>query len=75
MPRPTINEATLNGDYLQATVWQAVEDGVAEPALALRTYDGSPNGPLIEIKQGDHEILINAETIPDLCKLLKRWIS
>jgi hypothetical protein len=74
MAKPTINEETLNGDYRQATVWQEVDDGVPEQALSIRTYDGGNNKPLVEIRQGEHEILINGETVEALGKLLRSMV-
>lgn len=74
MAKPTINEEILNGDYCQATVWQEVDDGVPEQALSVRTYDGGGNKPLVEIRQGKHEILINGETVDALGKLLRSMI-
>lgn len=74
MAKPTINEETLNGDYRLATVWQEVDEGVPEQALSLRTYDGGGNKPLVEIRQGSHEIMINGETVEALGKLLRSMI-
>lgn len=75
MSKPTINEETLKDNCIQATVWQEVDDGVPEQALLLRTYDnGDSNKPLVEIRQGKHEILINGETVDALGKLLRSMI-
>jgi hypothetical protein len=74
MAKPTINEQLLNGDYCHAIVWQEVEDGVPEQALSIRTYDNGDNKPMIEIRQGENEVLINGETVDALGKLLRSWI-
>ena len=74
MAKPTITEQVLkNGDAI-AVVWQEVDEGVAEQALSIRTYKDSFL-PMIEIRQGDHEILINGETMKELSRLLKRMIG
>lgn len=71
--KPIIDENALSAGHKQATVWQQIEDGLSEPALSLRTWEGGED-KLIEIKQGESEVLINAETIPELCKLMKRLL-
>ena len=67
---PYVNEESLKGDFNQTTIWQEVSDGVPEPAIQLRTYDGE-SAPLIEIRQGKSTVLINGETVPELCRALR----
>lgn len=68
--RPVIELSTLQGgEHIQATLWQEVTEGVAEPALLIRTYcDG-----LIGVQQAEKEILINRETVALLCKTLRNF--
>jgi len=47
-------------------IYQQVGDGVGEPALLVEYYSDS-----VSITQGDDCILINRETVGELCKLLK----
>lgn len=50
-------------------IWQQVdaEFGVGEPAMLVNFYSDT-----VEITQGKGSILINYETLPDLCSLLKQ---
>ncbi len=75
MAKPTINEEFLAGGNIQATVWQEVDNGVAEPALLLRTYDSDSVKPLVSIRQGRQQILINGETVEAIRKLLRSIIQ
>jgi hypothetical protein len=48
-------------------LWQGCnEDMCPEPALAFKLYSG-----MVEIQQGDRGILINLESIPAVCRILK----
>lgn len=75
--KPIIQEYAINSKIHipGATIWQQVEDGVSEQAISARTWDGSPNKRMIELKQGDNEILINGETVEELFKMLRRWLK
>ncbi len=65
------NWETLKGDWRQVTIWQETEDaGVPAPAIQIRTYSG-----VVGIKQGDNEVLLNPETIPVLCKALRKLLA
>lgn len=50
-------------------LWQTgPHNGVAEPALLIKKYIGT-----FEISQGgDHELIVNYETIPELIRLLRK---
>lgn len=64
-----------DGKRCSAMVWQdAGEESVGEPALLVRTYFGSPE-PIIAIQQGDHEILLNAETIGPLFRVIRGMVK
>ena len=74
--KPIIEEHELRGgEYRSAVIWQEVPDGMPEQALQVRSYDGGENANLVEIKQGDDCVLINGETIAELCKLMRRFVS
>jgi hypothetical protein len=87
MKRPIIEETELKEKSLfmlinrglsphrMATIWQQVEDGVAEQAIHARTWDGGDNKPLVELKQGNESILLNGETLRDLAKLIIGWVG
>jgi hypothetical protein len=75
MKKPIIEENTLENEHLTATIWQQVEDGVAEQAIHARTWDGGDNAKLIELKQENGSVLLNGETIRELSKMLIRWIG
>jgi hypothetical protein len=63
MAKPTIKELYKS----PVLVWQDVEEGVGEPAIALDKYND-----ILVFKQADNEVNLNYETIPELCKTLKR---
>ena len=46
-------------------IWQEDEEGIPEKAILVTNFSGSG---LIEIKQGDAEINVNYESIPELIK-------
>jgi len=51
----------------KAVIWQACPDGnLPEPVITLKQYSGG----MVEIKQGDNEILLDASTLRPLAKLL-----
>lgn len=51
----------------KAMIWQACPDGnPPEPAIMLKQYSDG----MVEIKQGDNEILLDASTLRPLAKLL-----
>ena len=49
-------------------IWQNDEEGIPEKAILVTNYEGSG---LIEIKQGQSEIMVNYESIPELMKVMK----
>ena len=49
-------------------IWQEDEEGIPEKAILVTNFSGSG---LIEIKQGDAEINVNYESIPELIKAVK----
>lgn len=49
-------------------IWQECPEAAPEPALAVAVLaDGQ-----IEIQQEDEWIILNRESVPELCKLLKQ---
>lgn len=75
MKRPIIEETELKEKHRMATIWQQVEDGVAEQAIHARTWDGGDNKLLVELKQGNESILLNGETLRDIAKLIIGWVG
>lgn len=73
MAKPTITEPDTTRKC--AVIWQNVDDGVSEQAVVATTYPGEGNVDIICLSQGDHEILLNGETIKDLSRLLLGWLS
>ena len=73
---PTIVEdTTVDGKRCSAVVWQDGDDeSVGEPALLVRTFYGSSE-PIVAIQQNDHEIILNAETVGPLYKLIRGMIK
>lgn len=65
-----IEESELMHGSKSATVWQeAGEEGMPEPALVIRTYsDGT-----LSITQDGSCVLLNAESMKQLTKLLNRF--
>lgn len=65
-----MNETTMIDPSKYAVVmWQGEPQdgqGLAEPALLIEFYSDC-----ISIKQDEDSVVINYESIPDLCKLLK----
>jgi hypothetical protein len=49
-------------------IWQDVKEGIGEPALLLEKYSDT-----ICITQGDDRVIINYETISELCKRLNQF--
>ena len=73
--RRPIREKELGPDMIHTVsnkhaqiVWQGDDEGIPEKALLVTNYAGSA---LIEIKQGQSEILVNYESIPELVKVMK----
>lgn len=70
----TIKELNVSGHIRQATIWQNSEEGIGEPALHVRTWEGDTKSEFIlEIAQGGNEITLNSETIHGIAKLVKKW--
>ena len=59
--------ATVSNKHSQV-IWQEDEEGIPEKAILVRNFYGSG---WIEIKQGQSEILLNYESIPELIKAMK----
>jgi len=59
--------ATVGNKHSQV-IWQEDEEGIPEKAILVTNYAGSA---LIEIKQGQSEIMVNYESIPELIKVMK----
>lgn len=59
--------ATVGSQHSQV-LWQEDEEGIPEKAILVTNYAGSGS---IEIKQGQSEILVNYESIPELIKVMK----
>ena len=59
--------ATVSNKHAQV-IWQEDEGDIPEKAILVTNYAGSG---LIEIKQGQSEILLNYESIPELIKAMK----
>jgi hypothetical protein len=59
--------ATVGNKHSQV-IWQEDEDGIPEKAILVTNYAGSG---LVEIKQGDAEITVNYESIPELMRAMK----
>lgn len=59
--------ATVSNKHSQV-IWQEDEEGIPEKAILVTNYAGSG---LVEIKQGDAEINVNYESIPELVKVMK----
>ena len=58
---------TVSNEHAQV-IWQDDEEGIPEKAILVTNYAGSG---LIEIKQGQSEILLNYESIPELIEAMK----
>lgn len=58
---------TVSNEHAQV-IWQDDEEGIPEKAILVTNFSGSG---LIEIKQGDAEINVNYESIPELMKAMK----
>ena len=59
---------TTIGNKHAQVMWQEDEDGMSERAILVTNYAGSG---VIEIKQGDSEIIVNYESVPELIKVMK----
>lgn len=59
---------TTIGNKHAQVIWQEDEEGIPEKAILVTNYEG---GGMIEIKQGDSEILVNYESVPELIKVMK----
>ena len=59
---------TTVGNKHAQVIWQEDEEGISEKAILVTNYYGSG---LVEIKQGDSEITVNYESIPELIKAMK----
>ena len=59
--------ATVGNKHAQV-IWQEDEEGIPEKAILVTNYPGSG---LIEIKQGESEVSVNYESIPELIKAMK----
>lgn len=59
--------ATVGNKHSQV-IWQEDEEGIPEKAILVTNFYGSG---LIEIKQGESEINVNYESIPELIKAMK----
>ena len=59
--------ATVSNKHSQV-IWQEDEEGIPEKAILVTNFYGSG---LIEIKQGESEINVNYESIPELIKAMK----
>ena len=75
MKKPIIEENLLKHGFRTATIWQQVEDGVAEQAIWARTWEGGENSRLIELKQETGSVLINGETVQELSRMMLRWVK
>ena len=58
---------TVSNEHAQV-IWQDDEEGIPEKAILVTNFSGSG---LIEIKQGDAEINVNYESIPELIAAMK----
>jgi hypothetical protein len=68
--KPHVEElGTTKGGVSRAFIWQDCDDGVAEPALLWADY---PSSRMVELRQGQATILINYETINELCRMFRR---
>ena len=59
--------STVSNKHAQV-IWQEDEEGTPEKAILVTDYEC---GGLIEIKQGESEIDVNYESIPELIKAMK----
>jgi len=59
---------TTIGNKHAQLIWQEDEEGIPEKAILVTNYEG---GGMIEIKQGDSEIVVNYESVPELIKVMK----
>ncbi len=59
--------ATIDNKPAQL-IWQEDEEGIPEKAILVTNYEKCG---MIEIKQGDSEIIVNYESIPELIKVMK----
>ena len=59
--------STVSNKHAQI-IWQDDEEGISEKAILVTNFYGSG---LIEIKQGESEINVNYESIPELIKAMK----
>ena len=59
--------STVSNKHAQV-IWQEDEEGIPEKAILVTNYPGSG---LIEIKQGESEVSVNYESIPELIKAMK----
>lgn len=59
---------TTIGNKHGQVIWQEDEDGIPTKAILVTNYEGSG---LIEIKQGNSEIHVSYESIPELIKVMK----
>ena len=59
--------ATVANSHTQV-VWQKDDEGAPEKAILVTNFYGSG---WIEIKQGQSEIMVNYESIPELIKAMK----
>ena len=59
--------ATVGNKHSQV-IWQEDEGDIPEKAILVTNYAGSG---LIEIKQGQSEIMVNYESIPELIRVMK----
>ena len=59
---------TTIGNKHAQLIWQEDEEGIPEKAILVTNYEG---GGMIEIKQGDSEIIVNYESVPELIKVMK----
>ena len=59
--------STIGSKHAQV-IWQEDEEGTPEKAILVTDYEC---GGLIEIKQGESEIDVNYESIPELIKAMK----
>lgn len=49
-------------------IWQEDDDGIPEKAILVTNY---PSSGLIELKQGDSEVYVTYESIPELITAMK----
>ena len=59
--------STVSNKHAQI-IWQDDEEGMPEKAILVTNFSGSG---LIEIKQGNSEINVNYESIPELMRAMK----